>query len=140
MKAIFTLFFLLFTLSLFSVNTISVSGSPSVLSVNSAIAGVTPLPVTNTQTSCSINVDVGTGRTITAHLDSELTSGAILKVSMEAPSGAISSGSVQMSSVAKNLVTSIDQGAFSNLLITYTLISNLALPSTVVKTVIFTLN
>lgn len=120
-----------------AVDQISVTGSPSLV-VNSATAGSGLNSATGSGTyAVTTN---GTARKITASLDTNMPAGVTLSASLDAPDGAISAGSVSLTSIAQDVVTGITELNESGLAITYTL--EAALSAGVVesanKTVTFT--
>lgn len=99
-------------------NTISVSGSPSLV-INTATAGSAPTAATASATYAITTNE--TNRKITATLDLAMPSGVTLGMSMAAPTGGTSAGTVTLSTVAQNMVTGISTLNQSGLAITYTL-------------------
>jgi hypothetical protein len=108
--------------------TLSVSGSPGTLRVTTAIAGGTPEIVTETSTTYSVTTpSANATRKITARLTSPLPAGVTMTISCQAPSGAISAGSITLSTTEQDVVTSIDRRTnASGLTITYTLTAPLS--------------
>ncbi|MBI1922902.1 hypothetical protein HYR99_01495 [Candidatus Poribacteria bacterium] len=103
-----------------AINEISVSGNPGALTVSVATAGSEPTDATNSTTTYNITSN-GTGKKITGAINTAMPSGTSLKVSLAAPTGATSAGTVTLSITAANLVTGITQKAESSKTITYTL-------------------
>jgi hypothetical protein len=99
-----------------AVDQISVAGSPSLVvnsatagnALNSATAGGTYAVTTN-----------GTNRKITASIDTNMPSGVTLTVSLGAPTGASSAGTVTLSTTAQDVVTGITTVNESGLSIGY---------------------
>jgi hypothetical protein len=99
-----------------AVDQISVSGSPSLVvnsatagsALNSATAGGTYAVTTN-----------GTNRKITASIDTNMPTGVTLTVSLGAPTGASSAGTVTLSTTAQDVVTGITTVNESGLSIGY---------------------
>ncbi len=98
-------------------DSITISGTPGHLNINSANAGQAPYTVSDSSTVYSLVVD-GT-RKITGHLDNNLPSHTTLMVNLAAPSGASSLGAISLSTLANDLVTDIPTGSYSNLSINY---------------------
>lgn len=120
---------------------LSLSGSPSVLTINSAIAGQQPNSVTNTSTTYSVTTTILV-KVITGKIQSNMPSGVTLQVSLAAPAGATSLGLVSMTSVAQNLVTGIPTNTTANVkTVTYSLSAtvNAAQVSNATKTLTLTL-
>ena len=92
--------------SLLYCDTITLSGNPSALTINSAVAGSQPASVTNSSTTYSVSTTL-TVRVITGKINTNMASGLTLQLGLAAPSGATSLGSVSMTTVAKNLITGI---------------------------------
>lgn len=107
------------TFTIGSINEISVSGNPSSLTVNSATAGSQPTSATDNATTYNITTN-GSSLAITGAIDSSMPTGVTLSVELAAPTGGTSSGAVNMTTVAQNLVTGISNVAESGLTITYT--------------------
>lgn len=106
-----------------AVDQISVSGSPSLV-INTATAGSAPTSVSASGTyAVTTN---GTGRKITASLDSNMPSGVTLTVALDAPTGATSAGTVTLSTTAQDVVTDITTVNESGLSIGYGLSATVA--------------
>lgn len=103
-----------------AVNQIAVSGNPTPLAITTATAGSALTSVTSTGTSYAITTNE-TNQKITASLDQGLPAGVTLEVSLGAPAGAVSAGSVSLGTAGTDLVTGISATASSSLPITYRL-------------------
>lgn len=115
------LFFLVPMLDLAAVNSISVSGNPSLLSITTATAGQPPNSVQNSATTYSVTTTAA-GVKVLGKISSAMPTGTTLSVQLAAPTGGTSVGSVAMTTTSKNLVTGIPTGVSqSGLQITYTL-------------------
>lgn len=99
-----------------AVDQISVSGSPSLV-VNSATAG-SALNSATASGTYAVTTN-GTGRKITASIDSNMPTGVTLTVSLGAPTGATSAGTVTLSTTAQDVVTGIATVNESGLSISY---------------------
>jgi hypothetical protein len=100
------------------INEISITGSPN-LSISSALAGQEPSDAMDKSASCAITTN-GTGKRITASIDTAMPTNAILKVAVVAPAGSgTSAGEVILSTPAVSVVTGINQVAATSLAITY---------------------
>lgn len=102
--------------------TISVSGDPSVMTVDSAIPGSPLDAVTEGSTTYSVSAD--SSATVLARLNEAAPSGVTLEVELEAPQGAVSQGFVELTTMDREVVTSIDPGSHASLQITYRLASS----------------
>jgi hypothetical protein len=99
-----------------AVDQISVSGSPSLV-INAATAGSGLTSVTASG-SYAITTN-GTGRKITAELDTDMPDDVTLTVSLAAPSGATSAGTVTLDATARDVVTGITEVNQSGLSVSY---------------------
>jgi hypothetical protein len=100
--------------------TLTLSGDPGALSITSAVAGSPPSSVANDASAYSLSTSYLSTR-ITGRLDTALPSGATLEVTLQAPTGGQSMGTVRLSTVDQDLVTSIPSGTHNGLRITYRL-------------------
>jgi len=101
-----------------AINELAFTGSPSLV-ISAGTAGSAPTSVTaNASYAVTTNE---TGRKITAALSSGLPDGVTLSVSLAAPSGASSAGTVSLGTTAKDVVTGIGGVSASGLSVTYTL-------------------
>jgi hypothetical protein len=103
-----------------AINQIGVTGSPAPMVINSATAGSAPTSVTAGGTSYAVTTNESNQK-ITASLDQTLPAGVTLEVSLAAPAGAASSGTVSLSTAAADVVTGISGTASASLPITYRL-------------------
>ena len=88
-------------------DTLTISGNPAPMTINTATAGSQPNTVTNNSTSYSILTLLG-GQRITGQLSANMPSNTTLRVQLQAPPlGAVSQGLVTMTTTPTNLVTSI---------------------------------
>lgn len=108
------------TMEVDSISTISVSGNPSNLLVNSATAGSNPDDATNSSTSWAVTTNLSSQK-LTASVGTSMPTGVTLNLNMSAPTGGTSSGDVSLSTTAADAVTGITELAESALGITYTL-------------------
>ena len=97
-------------------DSISVSGDPGTLIVNTAIAGSQPPFVEDATTTYSV-VTTPANMKITGNLNLVMPTNTILRITLQAPTGATSLGAVLLTPAAKDLVTGIpaltNQGALS---------------------------
>jgi len=100
--------------------TLTLSGDPGALSITSAVAGSPPSSVIDDASAYSLSTSYASTR-ITGRLDTALPAGATLEVTLEAPTGGQSMGTVTLSTVDQSLVTSIPSGTHTGLRITYRL-------------------
>jgi hypothetical protein len=99
-----------------AVDQISVAGSPSLV-VNSATAG-NALNSATASGTYAVTTN-GTNRKITASIDTNMPTGVTLTVSLGAPTGASSAGTVTLSTTAQDVVTGITTVNESGLSIGY---------------------
>jgi hypothetical protein len=104
---------------------IAVSGSPAQMTVNTALAGSTPVAVTDASTSYSTTTPGSGTHGITAQLDTAMPAGVTLTVTLAVSGTAASPGPVALSTTPQDVVTAIKQ-KISSLPITYTLGATLA--------------
>lgn len=102
------------------INQIAVSGSPAPLTITTATAGSAPTSVTAAGTSYAITTNQSNQK-ITASLDQTLPAGVTLEISLAAPGGAASSGSVALTTSGADVVTGISATSASSLPIEYRL-------------------
>lgn len=101
--------------------TLSISGNPSTLTINSATAGQQPTSATNNSTTYNATTQSST-TSILGSLNANMPSGVTLKVQLAAPTGATSAGAVAMTTTNQTLVSSIPTfTTATGLKITYTL-------------------
>jgi len=103
-----------------AVNQLALTGSPSPLVVSSAVAGFAPASVTAGGTSYAISTNESNQKII-ASIDATMPAGLNLEVSLAAPAGAASRGSVTLGTAGADVVTGISATAASALPITYRL-------------------
>jgi hypothetical protein len=99
-----------------AVDQISVAGSPSLV-INTATAG-SALTSATANGTYAVTTN-GTGRKITASIDSNMPAGLTLSVSLGAPTGATSTGAQTLSTTAQDVVTGITTLNESGLSISY---------------------
>lgn len=99
-----------------AVDQITVSGSPSLV-INSATAGST-LNSASASGTYAVTTN-GANRKITAAIDTNMPTGVTLTVSLGAPTGATSAGTVTLNNVAQDVVTGISTVNQSGLSISY---------------------
>ena len=107
-----------------AVNAISVSGDPGTMFVSAAIAGSEPEEVSDASTTYSITSTASTdNKKITASINTPMPNGVTLKINLDAPRGATSSGDVDISNATNSVdvITAIDSIAESGKTITYKL-------------------
>lgn len=102
--------------------TLSVSGSPGLLRVSTAIAGSQPTAVSNGTTTYTITTPNPT-RTyrMTAQLNAPMPSGVTLSAAFAAPTGATSLGAVSLDATARDVVIGIPRRTDATRSITYQL-------------------
>lgn len=102
----------IFSLKCFG-DAISLSGSPSAFTINSAVAGQQPTAVTNSSTTYSVTTTTVI-RVITGKINTAMPANTTLKVTLAAPTGATSLGAVTMTTTAQNLITGIPLATVSS--------------------------
>lgn len=122
-----------------AVNAITVTGNPGKLTVSTATAGQEPDEVSDSSTGYDLTTN-GTGMRITGALDSDMPSGVTLKAHLSAPTGGTSAGDVELSSLARNVVTGITEVVANELGITYKLdaVVDAGIVASTTRTVTFT--
>lgn len=129
------------TFSIDPISEIAVSGDPPPLIATQAPAGGDPADVVDSSTFYAVTTNE-TDEKVLVSLNSDMPTGTMLCIMAEAPTGAVSQGSVDLNTSNQNLVTGISQVAQSNLLVTYVFESTAAagvLPLTT-RIVTFTLS
>ena len=107
----------------FQVNAISqiaVSGTTAPLIINSASAGLAPTSVTSSGSTYAVSTNE-LNQKITASVNQAMPAGVTLEVSLAAPGGAASAGSVALGTTNSDVVTGISSLTASALPITYRL-------------------
>lgn len=102
-----------------AINEISVSGNPGALTVDSATAGSQPDADTDASSSYAITTN-GTGKKITAALDTAMPAGLTLSLTAASASGT-SGGKLTLSDSAADVVTGLTQVAEPTQSLTYEL-------------------
>lgn len=99
-------------------NSIATSGNPPALVITTAVAGGSPLSVTNATTTYNVTTTtVGFG--IAGSLNAAMPAGTTLRITLATPPGATSSGAVALSTTSQALVRLIPPGSYNALPITY---------------------
>jgi hypothetical protein len=99
---------------------ISVSGNPATMSITTAIAGAAPTIVMNSATRYNVSSS-GLGSRIRARLTAPLPPGVMLRINLQAPGSATSSGWITLTTANQLVVTNLPSGSYSNLQIQYEL-------------------
>jgi hypothetical protein len=118
---------------------LSVSGSPPTLKVQTATAGLAPNSVTNATTTYTIAIPSGAARKITAQLNSAMPAGVTLTATFAAPAGATSSGAVALTATAQTVVNNIPHVGSTTRSITYVLSATAAAGVVTVRSCTLTL-
>jgi hypothetical protein len=100
-----------------AIDELTVIGTPS-LTINSAVAGEQPQPVTDTSSTYSVSTN-GTNKRITAVIDKLMPAYTTLEIQLTAPGSGTSTGYKTLSTTAADVVTGISHIASSNRMITY---------------------
>jgi hypothetical protein len=96
--------------------------APGLLVINSAIAGNAPTPQSTSTAQYRVKVANGTTKQIKASISSPLPAGVTLTMTVDAPSGATSTGPVTLTTTPQTVVTNLTGNGFSsNLTVTYSL-------------------
>jgi hypothetical protein len=102
--------------------TLTVSGSPALMRVNTAVAGLPPTSVTSGATTYNIAAKKKTTPLkVTGRLSAAMPPGVTLTVTLTAPTGATSNGAVTLDATTRDLVGNITNTAVEIESITYTL-------------------
>ena len=128
------------TFSVVPVNRVAVSGAPAPLTIGSAVAGQAPSSVTADGGTWAVTTNEP-NKKITASVDQALPGGMSLEVSLAAPAGASSPGSVALGTSATDVVTGISTLNAAALPITYRLTASPGAPvsGASTRTVTFTI-
>jgi hypothetical protein len=108
------------TFSVQPINQMTVSGNPGALTINAATVGSGLNSVTDASTTWGITTNQ-TGTKVTAAIGELMPTGVKLEVQLAAPTGASSAGSVELGTVASDVVTGITKLDEAGKTITYTL-------------------
>lgn len=106
------------TVDVDAINELAVSGDPANLVINSATAGSAPDNASDNSTTYDITTNEATKK-IVGKLSAIYASGVSLAVSLGAPTGGTSAGSVTLTALDQDLVTVISNLAESGLSISY---------------------
>lgn len=119
--------------------TISVSGDPQPLVIQSATPGLSPDPAQDVGTTYSLTASEVSA--IEARLDAPLPAGVQLQLRLTPPPGGVSAGAVALSTSPRLVVTSIPAGSYGGLTIQYELVATVAagVVSMSTRQVIFTI-
>lgn len=104
-------------MQLFSTN-FSITGTPTILTIDHATAGSSPDSVQDISTTYSI-VTEKNNASIVAFLTTSLPKNMTLYVEFTAPSGAKSNGPIALTNTEQTLVFNIHKGSYDNLQIKY---------------------
>lgn len=123
-----------------AINQMAVSGAPAPMVINSAAAGSAPTSVTGAGTTYAVTTNE-LNQKITASIDQAMPSGVTLEVSLAAPGGASSVGTVPLGVAGSDVVTGISSTTASALPITYRLsaTATVLMASPEARTVTFTI-
>jgi len=107
------------TLEVSAINEIAISGGTVTLTVNTATAGSAPTAATDSSTATYAVTTNGSSKKVTAALDSVVPSNTTLSLNMGAPTGGSSSGAVNLTNSAQDMVTGISTLNESGLSMSY---------------------
>lgn len=122
--------------------TLTVSGSPAAMKITTATAGLAPNSITNAVTTYKVKTNNATKpKKITAALNSVMPVGMTLKITLVAPAGATSDGTVTLDATARELVGNITNTVNATNSITYVISATPAagVVTSQTRTVTFTL-
>ena len=108
------------TYTIGSIDAIAVSANPGPLNITTAVAGSAPTAAVDTTTTYAVTTN-NSNRKITGALTSTMPTGVTFSVTMAAPTGATSAGTVNLSTIPASLVTGISNIAQGGLAVTYNL-------------------
>ena len=94
------------TFSVNAIDEIDLTGNPGAMTVSIATAGAPPNTVTDNSTRYAITTN-GENRKITAMINHAMPAGVVLTLALAAPTGAISTGAVQIDTTPADVVTNI---------------------------------
>lgn len=90
--------------------------------INSAVAGAAPISQMTSTGKYRVKVASATTKQIKASINSAMPAGVTMTISLVAPAGATSAGTVTLTTTPQTVVTNVTNTAYSpNLTITYTL-------------------
>jgi hypothetical protein len=96
--------------------------APGSLIVNAAVAGSAPTTVSTATAKYRVKVANGSTKQIKASINSAMPAGVTMTIALVAPPGAISAGTITLTTSPQTVVTNITNKAFSaSLMVTYTL-------------------
>lgn len=101
-----------------SAATLTVTGNPGLLLIDSAFIGLAPNTTSDSSTTYSL-LDGDGSTQIIGSLNTALPAHTTLTIELAAPSGANSQGAIALSTMPQSLVTNISNGTYNNLSITY---------------------
>ncbi len=105
---------------------LTVSGSPSAMTVSVATAGSQPNAVSDNSTTYSALTVLLAPKKITAQVNSNMPTGVTLTITLAATTGAISAGAVALDAVARDVVTNLTNTLLETKGITYRLSATVA--------------
>jgi len=96
--------------------------APGSLIVNAAVAGSPPTTVSTATARYRVKVASGTTKQLKASINSAMPAGVTMQISVVAPPGGTSAGTITLTTTPQTVVTNITNTSFSaNLTVTYTL-------------------
>jgi hypothetical protein len=103
------------------INGLNATALPGALRILTAVAGQQPTAVTDASTTYTVTTFFGGSKKITASLNAAMPANVTLTATYNAPSGATSTGPVNLDTTARDMVTNINNEFNSSNGITYTL-------------------
>jgi hypothetical protein len=121
--------------------TLSVTGTPSTMTISGAVAGSQPATLTNNATTYTVSALLILPKKITAQINTNMPAGVTLTVLLVPPSGATNAGRVALDNIARDVVSNITNALPQTRIIEYQLSATVSagvIPSSS-RTVTFTL-
>ena len=120
---------------------LSVTGTPSTMTISGAIAGSQPATLTNNSTTYTVSALAILPKKVTAQINTNMPAGVTLTVLLVPPSGATNAGRVALDNIARDVVSNITNALPQTNTIEYQLSATVSagVISTSTRTVTFTL-
>jgi len=100
--------------------TLTISGNPGPLQINTAVPGSAPTSVSEATTTYDLSTTYSTVR-ITARVSAAVPAGTSLQLTLQAPPGGTALGPLALTMSDQDLVTGVPTGNYTALTITYQL-------------------
>ena len=115
-----TAFALVLCASPVAAQTIATTGTPDPLAITTAGPGQAPNAAIGSGGTYSVVVTAANQK-VTAQIDTPMPAGTTLRITLTAPSGAVSMGAVSLDTSPKDIVVGMQVGTFDHLAISYRL-------------------